>query len=69
MNQLIKEIALQCGAYHQVYDQKNFMINENFDIEKFSNSIIQQCLTICEKIGDRGMDGHYCADEIVRIFK
>ena len=25
-----------------------------------------RCLSICERLGDEGMDGHYCADEIVK---
>lgn len=36
MNERIKELALQCGAWHQVYDQKKFMIDSNFDVGKFS---------------------------------
>ena len=23
-----------------------------------------RCLSICERLGDEGLDGHYCADEI-----
>ena len=25
-----------------------------------------RCLSICERLGDEGLDGHYCADEIVK---
>ena len=28
--------------------------------------IIQECLNICEEMGDNGMDGHYCADKIAK---
>ena len=27
-----------------------------------------ECLTICEELGDNGMDGHYCADKINKTF-
>jgi hypothetical protein len=35
---------------------------------KFAELIIQECLNICEEMGDNGKDGHYCADEIARTF-
>ncbi len=37
-------------------------------LEKFAELIIQQCFSICEDLGDQGLDGHYCADEIKRTF-
>jgi len=37
--------------------------------KKLVELILQECVTICEKIGDQGLDGHYCADEISRVFK
>lgn len=40
-----------------------------FDKEKFADLLIQECMDICERLGDHGMDGHYCADEIYRRFK
>jgi len=41
---------------------------ENFDREKFAELIIQECLNICEDMGDKGKDGHYCADKIAKTF-
>jgi len=38
------------------------------DLEYFAELIIQECLNICEEMGDNGKDGHYCADEIARTF-
>ena len=26
----------------------------------------KRCMSICERLGDEGLDGHYCADEIVK---
>jgi hypothetical protein len=37
-------------------------------ILKFAELIIQECLGICEELGDKGMDGHYCADKILKHF-
>lgn len=42
---------------------------ENEYIWKLSELIVDKCLTICEELGDKGMDGHYCADEISRLFR
>jgi hypothetical protein len=36
---------------------------------KLAELIIQECLNICEELGDKGMDGHYCADEISKTFR
>ena len=46
MNERIKDLALECGAFHQVYDNKRFMVNENFDVEKFARLIIDDCIDI-----------------------
>ena len=43
MNKRFKELALQCGAWNQVYDQKRFMIDKHFDIEKFADRIVADC--------------------------
>jgi hypothetical protein len=37
--------------------------------KKFAELIIMECLTICEELGDKGMDGHYCADKISKTFR
>ena len=44
MNERIKELALQCGAWHQVYGNRMFMIDEHFDIEQFAQLIVADCL-------------------------
>jgi hypothetical protein len=55
MNKRFKELALQCGAWNQVYDQKRFMIDKHFDIEKFAELIVQKCADI----GALKADGNY----------
>ena len=39
------------------------------ELEKFAELIINECLGICEELGDKGMDGHYCADKISKTFR
>lgn len=36
--------------------------------EKFADLIIDECVSICEKLGDDKQDGHYCADSIKTKF-
>ena len=55
----IREIAEQCNIGKLV---------DTWEYEKFAELIIMECLSICENLGDKGMDGHYCADEIGRTF-
>jgi hypothetical protein len=57
MNKRIKELADQCRC------------EDWFDYELFAELLIMECMTICEELGDRGMDGHYCADEINKTFR
>ena len=44
MNERIQTLALECGAWQQVYDQQRFMHNHNFDIKKFAELIVRECL-------------------------
>ena len=46
MNERIQTLALQCGAWQQVYDQQRFMHNHNFDIKKFAELIVQECIQV-----------------------
>lgn len=72
MNERIKELNLQAmsivmngndpdGDIEQMYIPSEFT-------KKFAELIVQECLTICEELGDKGMDGHYCADAISKTF-
>jgi len=49
MNQRIEKLALECGAWHQVYGNRNFMIDEHFDIKKFAQLIVQECAAEADK--------------------
>jgi len=44
MNQRIQQLALESGAWHQVYDQKRFMVDSNFDVERFAELIVKECI-------------------------
>lgn len=39
------------------------------NVEKLAELIIQECLNICEDMGNNGKDGHYCADKIAKTFR
>jgi len=44
MNQRIEKFARECGAWNQVYDQKRFMVDGNFDVERFAQLIVRECI-------------------------
>jgi hypothetical protein len=46
MNEHIEKFARECGAWNQVYGNRSFMIDEHFDIEKFSRLIVQECTEV-----------------------
>lgn len=48
MSDRYREFALQCGAWHQVYDQKQLKINEYFNYEKFADLIVQDCINVID---------------------
>jgi hypothetical protein len=48
MNSRIEELAKECGAWNQVYGNRNFiMLDEHFDIEKFAKLIVRECMDEC----------------------
>ena len=67
MNKRIKELAEQATSY--IDPSANDGVCWNFDKEKFAELIVQECLNICEEMGDNGKDGHYCADKIAKTFR
>ena len=48
MNEHIRELAVRCGAWNQVYNTKDFMIDRTFDIEKFAELIVKECADIAD---------------------
>ena len=69
MNERIKILALQCGAWHQVYDDKRFMINGKFDVEQFADLIIWECMKTCENVMEKDNSALACWSEIKRTFR
>jgi hypothetical protein len=49
MKQQIEELARKCGAWNQVYGDRNFMIDEHFDIAKFAELIVAECMKLNSK--------------------
>jgi hypothetical protein len=73
MNEHILKLALQSGAWHQVYDQERFMVDSNFDISKFAQLIVRECVAICQDVdGEDSIDARSgrqdCAVEIREHF-
>ena len=70
MNERIRELAEQAKMF--ATPMKFHLGGQDYAKvrdEKFAELIIMECLTICEELGDKGMDGHYCADEISKTFR
>ena len=64
MEQRIEKFALNCGAWNQVYGNRNFMIDEHFDIEKFARLIVRECAEVASD-----WDGaHYVGTAIEKHF-
>ena len=64
MNKRIQELALQSNAWHQIYDQKRFMVDSNFDIEKFAELIVEECANQCLSLDDfRKIKRHFGVEE------
>jgi hypothetical protein len=65
MNERIQKLALQAG-----YTKDNFGVGhwDMPEFKKFSELLLQDCMSICEDLGDKGLDGHYCVDKIRKEF-
>jgi hypothetical protein len=64
MNKRIGELAEQAA----LLGPGSRIGNAHGATERFAELIIRECLSICEELGDKGMDGHYCADKILKHF-
>ncbi len=67
MNERIRQLAIEAkliASEPNGFDQNNLSKAQ----QKFAELIIQECLNICEDMGDNGKDGHYCADKITKTF-
>jgi hypothetical protein len=66
MNERIKELAEQAGYTKDMFGVGHWDMPE---CKKFAQLIVQECVEVCEELGDKGMDGHYCADAISKTFR
>ena len=66
MNERIEELAEGCFEYIEGTLDGDIV---EFNYKKFAELIVNECLAICEVLGDKGMDGHYCADAISKTFR
>ena len=64
MNERIKELAVKCGAWNQVYNPHSFMVDRTFDVEKFAELIVRECVNICKQGNDTQMSSGGAADAI-----
>lgn len=60
MNELIKQIAIEAKVEHCI---------SHVRLNDFANLILENVMSICEDLGDKGMDGHYCVDAIKTKFE
>lgn len=37
---------------------------DRLDAERFAELLLEDVMSLCEDLGDKGMDGHYCVDAI-----
>ena len=66
MNERLKELTERAGfTLHQTENLSDFYV---FNKEKFAELLLEDVMSICEDLGDRGMDGHYCVDAIRKEF-
>ena len=79
MNERIKLLAEQarfetngviCSFGNYKVDNEYFFAEDFIEDElaKFAELLVIECMSICEELGDKGLDGHYCADEIKKHF-
>jgi len=46
MNERLKQLAMECNAWEQVYNPHKFMVDRTFDVEKFAELIIKECADV-----------------------
>ena len=66
MNKRVEELALKCGAWNQVYGNREFMIDEHFDIVKFRELVIRECADHILESSDRHRK-EYFADKVLEL--
>jgi len=66
MNERIKQFVKE--SHLDVYGLGKDRVSWESTVERFSEMLLYDVMSICEEMGDKGMDGHYCVDKIRREF-
>ena len=66
MNERIKQFVKE--SHLDVYGLGKDRVKWESTVERFSEMLLQDVMSICESLGDKGMDGHYCVDKIRKEF-
>lgn len=66
MNERIKQFVKE--SHLDVYGLGKDRVKWESTVERFSEMLLQDVMSICEEMGDKGMDGHYCVDKIRKEF-
>ena len=75
MNEQIKNIAERSG-FMMWEDEPwkpegaivDWSCNYDAELETLVKNVVRECMNICEELGDKGLDGHYCVDKIKEHF-
>jgi len=66
MNYKITELVRQAGvSVRGHYDETG---STPAELERFAKLLLEDVMSLCEDLGDKGMDGHYCVDAIRNKF-
>ncbi len=68
MNERIKELWNEAGGSYTRGNQHEWPAAKIDNPEKFAELLLKRAMSICEDLGDQGLDGHYCVDKIRREF-
>jgi hypothetical protein len=72
MNERIQKLAEQAGIlidWGEDIKVGRWGIGGKYEnMQKFAELILHDVMSICEDLGDKGMDGHYCVDKIRKEF-
>ena len=75
MNERIKKFAENAGFVlwnkepWNPGDVVDWSARYDNELQKFAELILEDAMSICEALGDKGMDGHYCVDAIAKKYQ
>ena len=73
MNERIIKLGLESGMlnYVDLETPRHYFLCGHAGEEclnKFAKLILEDVMSICEDLGEKGMDGHYCVDAIAKKY-